>query len=121
VLVGKRLKDLRKSKNISQEDLGRLINVTKVSICCYENEKRTPNLETFVDLTKIFNVSADYLLGNDILIKSTRKKDAPAIAVLSDEDVKIVNEIKSHRDLYKKLIDDPKRTVDLIAKRIREF
>ena len=46
VLLGKRIKEQRKKMNLTQEELGHLINVTKVSICCYENGTRTPTLET---------------------------------------------------------------------------
>ena len=40
MLLAKRIKELRKEKDLTQEDLGKLINVTKVSICCYENGTR---------------------------------------------------------------------------------
>ncbi len=44
MLLGKRIKSLRKEKGLTQQELGDLINVTKVSICCYENETRVPTL-----------------------------------------------------------------------------
>ena len=34
--LGERLKTLRKEKGMTQTELGSMINVTKVSICCYE-------------------------------------------------------------------------------------
>ncbi len=56
VLLGKRIKEQRKKMNLTQEELGHLINVTKVSICCYENGTRTPTLETLKVLAETFNV-----------------------------------------------------------------
>ena len=50
MLLGKRIKSLRKRNDMTQEELGKLINVTKVSICCYEKETRIPTLETLVAL-----------------------------------------------------------------------
>lgn len=47
MLMGNRIRELRKQKGLSQEALGKLVNVTKVSISCYENENRSPDLETF--------------------------------------------------------------------------
>ena len=44
-MIGKRLKELRIQKGLSQQDLGDAIGVTKVSICGYENGTRLPNLE----------------------------------------------------------------------------
>ena len=59
MLLAKRIKELRNEKDLTQEELGRLINVTKVSICCYENGTRVPTLETIVALADIFEVSLD--------------------------------------------------------------
>ena len=56
MLVGKRLKELRLEKGLTQRELGQQINVTKVSICCYENGTRTPTLETLSELEKFFQV-----------------------------------------------------------------
>ena len=46
MFVGDRLKNLREQKGMTQTELADLINVTKVSVCCYESGKRTPSLET---------------------------------------------------------------------------
>ncbi len=120
MLIGKRLKELRKLKGLKQEELGNLVNVTKVSICCYEKEKRTPNLETFEDLLNIFNVSADYLLGKDLKVKVVKEEEIPYTISMSKEDVQILEEIKADKDLYKRLVDDPKRVVELMAKNIKK-
>ncbi len=120
-MIGKRLKELRLSQNLNQEELGRLVNVTKVSICCYESGKRTPNLETFFDLAKTFNVSTDYLLGNDVNIKVIKEAEEPYDTVIGYEDIEILNELKNNKDLYRKLVIDPKRTVELIAKKTRNL
>jgi transcriptional regulator with XRE-family HTH domain len=61
------LKQLRKEKGLKQKELGDLVHVTKVSICCYEKGTRTPNLDTFVELLNVFNVSADYLLNREVM------------------------------------------------------
>ncbi len=61
--LGERLKTLRKEKNLTQEQLAKIIHVGKVSVCCYEKEVRTPSIDTLIDLANIFNVSLDYLVG----------------------------------------------------------
>lgn len=115
-MIGKRLKELRKNKNLNQEELGKLINVTKVSICCYEKETRTPNLDTFEDLLKVFNVSADYLLGNDKKVVMEENEDYKIF--LAKEDLELLKEIKANKELYKKLLDNPKRMIESISKKI---
>ena len=68
MLVGKRIKDMRLEKGMSQQELGDLIGVTKVSICGYENGTRTPSLETFCILAEIFETTTDYLLGREVSV-----------------------------------------------------
>ena len=65
VLFGRRLKELRKENKMTQKELGDAINVTKVSICCYEKGTRVPSLETLIDISNLFKVDLDYLIGND--------------------------------------------------------
>ncbi|ALA50964.1 transcriptional regulator [Shouchella clausii] len=62
-IVPERLKTLRKERQLTQEQLGELINVTKVSISGYENGNRTPDTDTLRRLADVFGVSTDYLLG----------------------------------------------------------
>lgn len=74
MLIGKRLKELRLSRGLTQEELGKILNVTKSTICFYEKEIRIPSLETLIDLSDYFEVTIDYLLGRDILIKDKKHK-----------------------------------------------
>ena len=67
MVKGDRLKALRKEKGLTQSQLGELIGVKKSVICLYERELRNPTIESIVALCQIFNVNADYLIGNDEL------------------------------------------------------
>lgn len=58
-----RLRQLRKGQKLTQEQLGKRIDVTKVSISCYENGTRTPDMETLQRLADALEVSVDCLLG----------------------------------------------------------
>lgn len=118
MLIGKRLRELRKEKGLNQEELGKLINVTKVSVCCYEKGVRTPNLETLEDLANIFNVSVDYLLGNDLTLKINSKEES--YMTIPKEIALLIKEIKADADLYKKVLgEDPKRIRELLSKLIK--
>lgn len=59
----KRLKLLRTNKKMTQEELGKKINVTKVSVSGYESGNRKPDIETTQKIADFFEVSVDYLLG----------------------------------------------------------
>ncbi|MDD2469587.1 MAG: helix-turn-helix transcriptional regulator [Bacilli bacterium] len=117
MLIGKRLKDLRKAKGLNQQQLGNLINVTKVSICCYERGTRTPNLDTLQDLLNVFDVSADYLLGNDKKAHVVSEGEEPYNINISKEIADLINELKLNKDLYQKVMEEnPKRIVELLDK-----
>lgn len=115
-----RLKLLRKEKGLTQEQLGKLLNLTKVSICGYEKGKRVPDLDTFQDIIKIFNVSADYLLGNDLSGNIVKDKEEKYIVSLSQEDWEFINELKKHPDLYREVMSsDKKRIIELLNKLLK--
>lgn len=63
---GQRLKDLRTQKKITQQELGDVIHVSKVSISGYENNNRFPDTNTLGEIADYFGVTVDYLLGRDV-------------------------------------------------------
>ena len=71
-----RLKDLRKKHKITQEDLAKIIGVERSSIGKYESSTTIPSNETLIKIANYFNVSTDYLLGNDKELKTTKKGKA---------------------------------------------
>lgn len=115
MFIGQRIKTLRKQKNLTQQNLADMVNVTKVSICCYEKGTRTPNLETFVDLVNVLDTTPDYLLGRDIRVVS--ESDESYSVVLPKEDIEIINEIRKNDKLISYLREDPKRGVEYINKK----
>ncbi len=95
-IVSKRLKHLRTEQKLTQEQLGRLINVTKVSISGYENGNRTPDTDTINRIADVFDVSTDYLFG-----RTDRKK--PLFLYETDLTEKEEQLLREHlRDLRKK-------------------
>lgn len=62
-MLGERLRKLRLERKLTQKELGKKVNVTKVSISGYENGIRNPDTETLQALADFFDVSTDYLLG----------------------------------------------------------
>jgi len=118
-LMGQRIKELRKSKGLTQQELGKILNVTKVSICCYEKGTRTPSLDTLIDLSNFFSVSLDYFIGNDTFVISNEDKEYGM--KMAKEEIAIIEELrKSSNDVvYNKLLEDPKRTIELINNRLR--
>jgi len=117
VLFGKKLKELRKNQKITQQQLGEAVNVTKVSICCYENGTRTPSVETVIDLARFFNVSLDYLMGmNQYIVSDT---DSSYGVKASEEEIALIKELRKNAVLYEQLLEEPERIIKLINNKIR--
>ena len=58
-----KIKEIRKAKKLTQKQMAELLNTTERNYQYYESGAREPNLETFVSISDILDVSADYLLG----------------------------------------------------------
>ena len=63
VEFGKRLRELRKQKNLTQKQLAALIGVRNSIISFYEVGDRMPSPEVIKKLAVALHVSADFLLG----------------------------------------------------------
>jgi len=58
------LRELRKDKNMSQEDITYQLDVSRQSVSKWESGVSMPDLENVIKLSKLFDVSIDYLLTN---------------------------------------------------------
>ncbi len=57
------LKQLRKSHNLTQEELGLRIGLSKAVVSKYENGIGYPTFDTLIQIADYFSVTTDYLLG----------------------------------------------------------
>ena len=62
---GKRITDLRKKHNLTQSELGEMLNVTPQAVSKWENGLSEPDLGTLRKMCEIFNVTTDEMLGVD--------------------------------------------------------
>ena len=61
-LVGQRIKSVREAKNLSQEDLAALVDLSPTHISVIERGVKVTKLDTFVAIANALEVSADSLL-----------------------------------------------------------
>ena len=59
----KRIRDLREDKDLKQEDVAKILNITRQQYQLYESGKRKLPIDLLTVLSKFYNVSADYILG----------------------------------------------------------
>ena len=63
--IGEKLYDLRTSRGISQEDVAAGVNISRVALTRYENGQRMPKMDIVTRLASYFDVTTDYLMGNE--------------------------------------------------------
>ena len=63
--IGIRIRTMRKSRGLTQEDLAKAIGQSASSITMYETGRREPDFETLESLADIFNIPLAYLVSNN--------------------------------------------------------
>ena len=58
-----RLRELRKSNNVSQQKLSKYLNFGYTAIANYESGRNQPSLDTVKKIAQYFDVTVDYLIG----------------------------------------------------------
>ena len=114
MFLGYRLQQLRKSKQMSQQDLGKELGVSKVSISGYEKGSRVPSMEVLIKILKIFDISADYILGRELNVVC---EGDTSMQLFSRCDIDIINTIRDNPRLYNKIAKNPKRFFECITKK----
>ncbi len=64
-MFNERIKELRLSLHLNQVEFGKLLNVTKQSVCNWENSNIMPSIDMLARICTVLSVSADWLLGLD--------------------------------------------------------
>ena len=60
---GYRLRELRLSKQMTQAQVAKRLNLSKTTIIGYENNIKTPSIDVLVRLANLYGVTSDYILG----------------------------------------------------------
>ncbi len=61
--IGQKIRELRKARKLTQDELATLLDVSPSAVGMYEQGRRSPNKDMLVKLCEIFSVSSDSLLG----------------------------------------------------------
>ena len=63
--IDKRIKELRLKRGLTQIELATMLGVSKSVVSSYENAVHLPPYDILIKISKIFNVSCDYLLNSE--------------------------------------------------------
>ncbi len=61
-MLGNNLYKLRKKAKLTQEELGKLLNISNVSYGAYERNESLPPVDKLISLANFYHVTTDYLL-----------------------------------------------------------
>lgn len=91
-----RIKELRKNKGLSQQELANALQVSRSAVSMWEINKSHPSKEELIKLSHLFGVSTDYLLENDT------KKEPPAAndGTPSSEISRLVDQLTKEQQKY---------------------
>ena len=65
-MIGEKLVQLRKNKGLSQEKVAEALNVTRQTISNWETNQAMPTIDKCKELSKLYNVSLDVLVDNEV-------------------------------------------------------
>ena len=87
-MTAERIKALREARGWTQAELARRINITRNGVNSWAQGLSMPSPACLVDLSKVFSVSTDYLLGVERLetvnVTGLDEKDVAMLAQLAD-------------------------------------
>ena len=118
MIIGSRLKEERLKKGYSQEQLGTLVGVSKVSISNYERGLEQPKMKRLQKLIDVLEISPNYILGKDVYI--ILETDEEYRFKISKMELEIIKQLRQHQNLYRKMCNEPKRTIDLIDMKLKK-
>ena len=71
--IGEKIIHLRIVNNISQDELSKMVNVSRQSLSKWENDESLPQVDKIKELCEIFKISADELIDDKIIIHRGKK------------------------------------------------
>ena len=109
---GKAISSLRKKHNLTQEQLGKKINVTYQAVSKWENNLAQPDLETVEKLTHIFGITMSEFFD---MAKCDDNLDSLQTDILKDEDKKLYIGNSNHSLDIKKIVCSPWFIVSVLS------
>lgn len=70
-MIGRQIRHLRKATNMTQQELASKLFVSQQAVGKWERGEATPNPDAIITMAKIFDVTADVLLGESTVPQST--------------------------------------------------
>ena len=76
-MLSDNIREYRKRNNMSQDELAEKLGVSRQSVSLWETGQTQPTLDNIIALAKIFNISTDAILGNNVEDKKQQEEPQP--------------------------------------------
>ena len=86
--VGKRIKELRKQKGMTQDELADVFKTESSSLCKIEKGSHTMSIDYLISFADYFGVSTDYLLNGESVVDDEISKAFAKLPMYKKEMVK---------------------------------
>ena len=63
--IAQRIKELRESAHLTQQELAKKISISRSTLAGYESENKQPSYQVLAQIAAVFKVPTDYILGVD--------------------------------------------------------
>ena len=108
-LLGARIKKLREDNGLTMEEMAKLLRVTKSRINMWENGGAVPREDLLMAISENFNVSIDYLFGNNKMEGKTPENESLQylqrnLGKLNNENLKKAEEVL--KAVFSDIFDD---------------
>ena len=81
--IGKKLKEARLNRDLTQEVIAEKLNVSRQTISNWENEKSYPDIISVIELSNLYSISLDDLLkGDDAMMEHLQ--ESTNVAFIAD-------------------------------------
>lgn len=88
-VIAEKIKQLRESKDMTQSQLAKILNITRSSVNAWEMGISVPSTQYIIELAKFFQISTDYLLGMKVT-------ETISLQGLDEKDIDIIYQMAEH-------------------------
>lgn len=97
--LSEKILELRKTSGFSQEQLAEKLDITRQSISKWESGESLPEIERLIELSRVFNVTVDYLVNESTGYETEIARGIPSAEEINRENASIINPGKGGKAL----------------------
>ena len=89
--LGERLFELRKAKNLTQDDVAEKLNVSRQTVSKWETDQSTPDFDKIVPLCELFEIGVDELLTGKKPVEEKKQENVLPKQEVKEKSAKVVS------------------------------